>query len=106
MIFKIPHKSIIADRKSQVKQHMKTESHQTKLNSQNSTGQIQLFLSECDALQSTKSFYLDLISNFLSADISLCKIGNPELKDFLIKYTSQRIQMSLYNEILIFMAML
>ena len=39
----------------------------------------------------TKSFNLELTSAFLSADISLCKIENAELKSFLRKYTRHHI---------------
>ena len=97
IIRKVCNKEVVLERKSQVQQHIRTETHQYKLKSY-SNGEKQLFLSECDnsqvtkkcnlqltlvLIQVTKSFNLELTSAFNSADISLCKIEKAELKSFL-----------------------
>jgi len=87
----ICNKSITAEKKSQVDQHIKSAAHESYINSSSYGRQTQLLISECIIPLLTKSFYLDLISALVSADISLCKIENPEFKGFLYKYTGQGI---------------
>ena len=65
----IYNKSITADRKSQVNQHNKSAAHERYINCSSYGGQIQLLISECKIPLSTKSFYLDLTSALVSADI-------------------------------------
>jgi len=54
LICKVCNKDVVFERKSQVQQHIKTETHQYKLKSY-SNGEKQLFLSECDNSQVTKN---------------------------------------------------
>jgi len=91
IVCKICEKSITADRKSQIQQHVNTDAHQSKLNCLITSGKNQLFLSECDISDSSKKFNLDLTEAFVAADISLCKIDNSILKGFLTKYTNRTI---------------
>ena len=87
---KVCDKNITAERKSQVEQHVVSDGHRRKLEFF-LNDKHQLFLSECDVTQSTKTFYHDLATAFLSADIPLFKISNPDLKSFLEKYTQKNI---------------
>ena len=59
----ICNKSITADRKSQVDQHIKSAAHESYINC---SRQTQLLISECNIPFSAKSFYLDLTSALVS----------------------------------------
>ena len=65
----ICNKSIAADRKTQVDQHIKIIVHESYINFSSYGGKTQLLISECNIPLSSKYFYLDLTSALVSADI-------------------------------------
>lgn len=87
-------KTIAAERKSQVQQHLKTSLHNAAV--QRSTMKTQSLLST-DGSMLTQSkgkesqFFMDLCNVCLAADIPFHKLNNPHLRQFLSKYTKENV---------------
>lgn len=90
LLCKICEREVVADRKSQVTQHLNGAKHRSKLEKKSSdfsnVVQLSTFL-QPSAKQSQYS--MELCDTFLSADIPLHKLDNEKLKKFLEKWTRQ-----------------
>jgi hypothetical protein len=88
-------KSVVAQQHSQVTQHLSGSKHIAaiaQLKQKDSPGK-QPLIGESSATSSSSgpskfaTFAKDLCKAFVSADIPLFKINNPEVRNFLLKYT-------------------
>jgi len=80
--------TIVAEKKSQVKQHMESSKHKenTKTNCRKTN---QSFLSETINKNNTnQEFCMDLCKTFVAADIPFHKLTNPHVSNFISKYTN------------------
>jgi len=83
-------KAVLTTQRFQVIQHVGTEIH--KENKQQKTTKVQQFITLCSTLSSNKStFYSDLCTALIKADIPLQKICNINFCQFLGKYISNKI---------------
>lgn len=84
-------KSIKADQRSQVTQHLSGNKH---IIAASRSASKQVLLSETGPSSShsqpskSREFYSDICKTFISADIPLFKLNNKEVKNFLAKYTN------------------
>jgi hypothetical protein len=87
-------KSIVSQQRSQVTQHLSGSKHIAaiaRLKQKYRPGR-QSLIGESSATSSSGpskfvTFAIDLCKAFVSADIPLFKINNPEVRNFLVKYT-------------------
>lgn len=83
-------KSVAADQRSQITQHLESKKH---IAAASRLSKRQAFIGQPIASSSGEpsklsAFSMDLCRAFVSADIPLFKLKNPELRKFLVKYTN------------------
>jgi hypothetical protein len=91
-------KSVVAQQHSQVTQHLSGSKHIAAIAQlkQKDSPCKQSLIGESSATSSSSgpskfaTFVKDLCKVFVSADIPLFKINNPEVRNFLLKYTQDR----------------
>lgn len=84
-------KSVNADQRSQVLQHLAGSKHKIAASRATSTRQVLLgetASSSHTPVSKSSEYYADLCKAFLSSDIPLYKLKSPELRTFLTKYTN------------------
>lgn len=83
--------NVVADRKSQVTQHVNTAKHQESIKRKANSSQSQAILTNESFLNKRSQFSEDLCLALLSADIPFHKLKDPVFKKFLEKYTNHHV---------------